>query len=85
MTNGELISLGADPNDSEDFDVTEASVNQALVERRERRRGRPLGSLTSSKTQVTLRLDSEALDRIKAAGPGWQTRINDAVRKAAGL
>lgn len=50
-----------------------------------RSRGRPAGSTTSQKTQVTLRLDREAVDRLKASGPGWQTRINEAVRKAAGL
>lgn len=50
-----------------------------------RERGRPVGSKSSNKEQVTLRLDREALERFKAAGPGWQARINDAVRKAAGL
>ena len=50
-----------------------------------RGRGRPVGSSTSNKQQVTLRLDRDALDRLKAAGPGWQSRINEAVRKAAGL
>jgi uncharacterized protein (DUF4415 family) len=42
------------------------------------RRGRPLGS--GSRVQVTLRLDAEVLDRFKAAGAGWQTRINDALK-----
>ncbi len=40
---------------------------------------------SSAKQQVTLRLDREAVERMKAGGPGWQTRINEAVRKAAGL
>ena len=44
--------------------------------------GRPAGS---PKQRVTLRLDRAAVDRLRANGPGWQTRINDAVRKAAGL
>ena len=44
--------------------------------------GRPRGS---DKEQVTLRLDRAALDLFRADGPGWQTRINDALRKAAGL
>lgn len=43
------------------------------------RRGRPLGS--GSKTQVTLRIDTEVLDRLKATGAGWQTRANDALRR----
>lgn len=42
------------------------------------RRGRPLGSGT--KKQVTLRIDAEVLDRLKATGAGWQTRANDALR-----
>ena len=50
-----------------------------------KKRGRPVGSLTSNKQRVTIRLDRDALDRLRAQGPGWQTRINEAVRKAAGL
>ena len=42
------------------------------------RRGRTLGS--GSKTQVTLRLDVEVIQKFKASGDGWQTRINDALK-----
>ncbi|MCX7256355.1 MAG: BrnA antitoxin family protein [Polaromonas sp.] len=42
------------------------------------RRGRPLGSGT--KTQVTLRLDTKIIQKFKASGDGWQTRINDALK-----
>ena len=42
------------------------------------RRGRPLGS--GSKTQVTLRLDVEVLEKFRASGDGWQTRINEALK-----
>lgn len=42
------------------------------------RRGRPLGSGT--KTQVTLRLDVDVLQKFKASGDGWQTRINEALK-----
>ena len=42
------------------------------------RRGRPVGS--GSKTQVTLRLDTEVLAHFKATGEGWQTRINEALK-----
>ena len=42
------------------------------------RRGRPLGSGT--KAQVTLRLDADVLEKFKASGDGWQTRINDALK-----
>jgi uncharacterized protein (DUF4415 family) len=42
------------------------------------RRGRPLGSGT--KTQVTLRLDVEVVEKFRATGDDWQTRINDALK-----
>jgi uncharacterized protein (DUF4415 family) len=41
--------------------------------------GRPRGS---SKDQVTLRIDRDVLGRFKATGPGWQSRINDVLRRA---
>ena len=43
-----------------------------------RRRGRPPGSGT--KMQVTLRLDIEVVEKLKATGAGWQTRANDVLR-----
>jgi uncharacterized protein (DUF4415 family) len=37
------------------------------------------------KQQVTLRLDQDVIDRFRIDGPGWQSRMNAALRKAAGL
>lgn len=37
------------------------------------------------KVAVSLRLTREVMERFKAAGPGWQTRMDDALKKAAGL
>jgi uncharacterized protein (DUF4415 family) len=34
---------------------------------------------------VNLRLDPDVLAHFRATGPGWQSRINEALRKAAGL
>ncbi len=42
------------------------------------RRGRPLGSGT--KAQITLRLDVDVVEKFRASGEGWQTRINDALK-----
>ncbi len=39
-----------------------------------RTRGRPAGSTTSDRQQVTLRLPRAVIDHFKADGPGWQTR-----------
>jgi uncharacterized protein (DUF4415 family) len=42
-------------------------------------------SLPNTKEQVSLRIDRDVLDHFQADGPGWQDRINEALRKAAGL
>jgi uncharacterized protein (DUF4415 family) len=36
------------------------------------------------KQQVTLRIDQDVLEYFQGSGPGWQDRINEALRKAAG-
>ena len=36
------------------------------------------------KEQVSLRLDQDVLEYFQGGGPGWQDRINEALRKAAG-
>ena len=41
-------------------------------------------AVPGAKEQVTLRLDRDVLDYFQADGPGWQDRINAALRKAAG-
>lgn len=51
-----------------------------------RQPGRPKGSTKSdAKQQVALRLDRDVVEKFKASGPGWQTRMNEALRRAAGL
>ncbi len=47
------------------------------------RRGRP--PKEGRKVSVTIRLDPDVVARLRATGPGWQSRINDALRKVAGL
>ncbi|MFO1116496.1 MAG: BrnA antitoxin family protein [Beijerinckiaceae bacterium] len=37
------------------------------------------------KEALNIRLDADVLEHFRATGPGWQTRINAALRKAAGL
>ena len=36
------------------------------------------------KEQVTLRIDQDVLEFFRQRGPGWQDRINEVLRKAAG-
>lgn len=44
------------------------------------KRGRPKSD--NAKRQVTLRIDPAILDHFRATGPGWQSRINAALRTA---
>ena len=41
-------------------------------------------SIPGVKETVTLRLDRDVLDFFQEDGPGWQDRINAALRKVAG-
>jgi uncharacterized protein (DUF4415 family) len=38
-----------------------------------------------TKKQITLRLDARVVAHFKATGEGWQRRINEALKKAAGI
>jgi uncharacterized protein (DUF4415 family) len=45
-----------------------------------KRRGRPKSG--KARTSISLRLPPDTLARWKATGPGWQTRMAEALRKA---
>ena len=47
------------------------------------RRGRP--RVENPKVPVSMRLDPDVVDRLKADGRGWQTRANALLREALGL
>jgi len=47
-----------------------------------RSRGQCGPQKTPTKQQVTLRLDRDVLQRFRATGAGWQSRINEALKKA---
>ena len=42
-------------------------------------------SLPQGKEVVALRIDRDVLEYFQEGGPGWQDRINQALRKASGL
>jgi uncharacterized protein (DUF4415 family) len=50
---------------------------QVGIDARRKQRGRPVGS---EKESTTIRFDRDVLAAFRAAGPGWQTRINAALR-----
>jgi uncharacterized protein (DUF4415 family) len=37
------------------------------------------------KKQISLRVDPDVLDHYRSLGPGWMRRMNEVLRKAAGL
>ena len=73
----------ADPDDAPEltkewFNTADYYEGDKLV-----RRGRPKSA--SPKEAVSLRLDPDVLAHFRASGPGWQSRINQALRRAAKL
>lgn len=62
--------------DEDDRPATAAELQAGVTAYR--KRGRPVSSVT--KEQVAIRLDRDVLSAFRAAGPGWQTRMNEALR-----
>lgn len=46
------------------------------------RRGRPPLADHERKQRVTIMLDPDIIGHFKEGGPGWQTRVNETLRKA---
>ncbi|MCB8822059.1 BrnA antitoxin family protein [Microvirga rosea] len=62
--------------------AAEAAFKKVTTVAAEERPKKP--SIPGAKESVTLRIDRDVLDHFQEDGPGWQERINDALRKAAG-
>lgn len=84
--------IAADPNAREWTDedmaqarpATEVLPSNVLAAFDEaRKRGRPVAA--STKVKVMLRIDPDVVEAYRNAGPGWQTRMNEDLRRAAGL
>lgn len=61
---------------AQDPDTVELDVTQMAGLRRV---GRPPSA--SPKVAVTVRYDKDVIDGFQAGGPGWQTRMNNALRE----
>ena len=57
------------------FDKAEIREGDKLI-----RPGRGRPPLDTPKKLVSLRLDQDVIERFRAGGPGWQSRINAALR-----
>lgn len=58
-------------------------VSQETLDFINRARGRPVSE--NPKQPVSLRLDADVIEHFKKKGPGWQSRINAALRAHAKL
>ncbi len=80
-----------DPDDAPELDehfFATARISRGDIVLREAtstfaRRGRPPSD--DPKQLVSLRLDRVVLELLRAEGPGWQSRVNDLLRKAVGV
>jgi uncharacterized protein (DUF4415 family) len=68
-----------DPDDAPE--ITQEWVDTASLYHGKKlvRRGRPPAQVR--KVSTTLRLSPEVLEHFRAGGPGWQTRIDQALRR----
>jgi uncharacterized protein (DUF4415 family) len=65
-------AIATDPESAPDMSAPIAGIVRRL--------GRP--PKANPKVAITLRLDQEVIDRFKATGQGWQTRINAALKRS---
>ena len=77
--------IALDPDNPEVSDEAFAAARPAsevcpeLVADYVRRRG---SQKTPTKELISLRVDQDVLERWRATGPGWQSRINETLRRA---
>lgn len=57
-------------------------VTREVARKAVARRGRPSG--TAKKESTTIRFDKDVLEAFRAGGPGWQSRMNAALREWLG-
>lgn len=66
---------------SADLEDILPAITAALVAEMDLRRpGRPKAAVT--KQRIGLRLDRDIIAAFRATGPGWNTRMNEALRRA---
>ena len=63
-------------------DAAEAAFKKATTKPAEAPPPRP--AIPKAKELVSLRIDRDVLEHVQVGGPGWQDRINAALRKVAG-
>jgi uncharacterized protein (DUF4415 family) len=66
-------------------DAAEAAFKTATTKPVAADERRKVPSVPGAKEMVSIRIDRDVLDHFQEDGPGWQDRINAALRKAAEL
>jgi uncharacterized protein (DUF4415 family) len=84
------VGIARDPDNPEITDEQFARMRPArevlppeffeAIDEMRRARGRP--KLETPKKLVSLRLDQEVVEKFRATGKGWQSRINDVLKRA---
>jgi uncharacterized protein (DUF4415 family) len=81
------ISSDADAAEASDIELAQAKTFAEtfpdLMAVIRRGRGRP--TIANPRKQISLRLDGDVIEKFKSTGKGWQSRVNEALRKAAGI
>jgi uncharacterized protein (DUF4415 family) len=65
--------------------IAEAVFKPAAPPAAEPVRAQTKSGVPVSKELVSIKLDSDLIAHFQEDGPGWQERINDALRRATGL
>ena len=65
-----------DGKSEDDKPLTQKEMKEGLAAYK--KRGRPFSA--STKKQIAIRLDPEVIEAFQKEGPGWQTRMNNALK-----
>ena len=76
------VSAWTDPDDAPELTQEMLDHGQLSVGGVVLRPGRPPGPYP--KDLISLRVDRDVLEKLRALGPGWQTRVNEMLRKMVG-
>ncbi len=84
----DLAKVDAYRNTSADYEDIPEITDEDFARATPHDNGKPLRGrppIGGGKQQVALRIDRDVIAVFRAGGPGWQSRINGILRKAAGL
>lgn len=79
LTDPAALDAGDDSPDEDIPELTEAFAAKAELHKAGKKIGRPKSA--NAKLLVTLRLDPNVIAHFREEGPGWQTRINEALAR----